>query len=41
MKMLSFYKWIAGSMTDFTSQFKNNEANCGGSCVDCDGEDCQ
>jgi len=26
MKMLSFYKWIAGSMTDFTSQFKNNEA---------------
>ena len=25
MKMLSFYKWIAGSMVDFTSQFKNNE----------------
>lgn len=22
-------------------QFKNNEANCGSSCVDCDGEDCQ
>lgn len=25
MKFLSLYKWIAGSMTDFTSQFKNNE----------------
>lgn len=25
MKLLSFYKWIAGSMADFTSQFKNNE----------------
>ena len=26
MKFLSFYKWIAGSMTDFVNQFKNNEA---------------
>ena len=26
MKILSLYKWIAGSMADFTSQFKNNEA---------------
>jgi len=26
MKMLSFYKWIAGSMQDFTSQFRNNES---------------
>ena len=26
MKLLSFYKWIAGSMTDFVNQFKNNEA---------------
>ena len=25
MKLLSFYKWIAGSMADFTSQFKDNE----------------
>lgn len=25
MKILPFYKWIAGSMTDFTNQFKNNE----------------
>ena len=25
MKILSFYKWIAGSMTDFINQFKNNE----------------
>ena len=27
MKFLSFYEWIAGSKADFTSQFKNNEAN--------------
>ena len=26
MKLLSFYKWIAGSMTDFVNQFRNNEA---------------
>lgn len=26
MKLLYFYKWIAGSMTDFVNQFKNNEA---------------
>jgi hypothetical protein len=26
MKILSFYKWIAGSMTDFINQFRNNEA---------------
>lgn len=26
MKLLSIYEWFAGSMTDFTSQFKNNEA---------------
>ena len=26
MKLLKLYDWIAGSMTDFTSQFKNNEA---------------
>ena len=26
MKILSLYKWISGSMTDYTSQFKNNEA---------------
>lgn len=26
MKLLSLYKWIAGSMTDFVNQFKNNEA---------------
>ncbi|MBO7579711.1 MAG: hypothetical protein J6T43_12085 [Prevotella sp.] len=26
MKILSLYKWIAGSMIDFTSQFKNNPA---------------
>ena len=26
MKILSLYKWIAGSMADFTGQFKNNEA---------------
>lgn len=25
MKLLKLYDWIAGSMTDFTSQFKNNE----------------
>lgn len=25
MKWLSFYKWIAGSITDFTNQFKGNE----------------
>lgn len=25
MKILSFYKWIAGSMVDFISQFENNE----------------
>lgn len=25
MKILPFYKWIVGSMTDFTNQFKNNE----------------
>jgi membrane-associated HD superfamily phosphohydrolase len=25
MKILSFYKWIAGSMTDFINQFRNNE----------------
>lgn len=25
MKILSFYKWIAGSETDFTNQFKNDE----------------
>ena len=26
MKILAFYKWIAGSMTDFINQFRNNEA---------------
>ena len=26
MKLLSFYKWIAGSESDFTKQFQNNEA---------------
>ena len=26
MKLLKLYDWIAGSMTDFTSHFKNNEA---------------
>lgn len=26
MKLLSFYKWFAGSMTDFVNQFRNNEA---------------
>lgn len=25
MKLLYLYKWIAGSMTDFTNQFKDNE----------------
>lgn len=25
MKILSLYKWIAGSMTDFINQFRNNE----------------
>lgn len=25
MKLLHLYKWIAGSMTDFTNQFKDNE----------------
>lgn len=25
MKLLSFYKWIAGSMADFASQFNDNE----------------
>lgn len=25
MKLLYLYKWIAGSMTDFTNQFKHNE----------------
>ena len=25
MKLLSFYKWIAGSMADFINQFRNNE----------------
>ena len=26
MKLLKLYDWIAGSMADFSSQFKNNEA---------------
>lgn len=26
MKILPFYKWIAGSESDFTKQFQNNEA---------------
>ena len=26
MKILNLYKWIAGSMADFTNQFKNNES---------------
>ena len=26
MKALELYRWIAGSMADFTSQFKNNES---------------
>lgn len=26
MKLLKLYEWIAGSMTDFVGQFKNNDA---------------
>ena len=26
MKLLKLYEWIAGKMTDFLSQFQNNES---------------